>query len=107
MADLGYEYYTGKAVVRAHSRSGQEADRDTHPKEFDALMKFQWLRVGGLFLVGIITLSIVRRQDRLDPFSENFAGSDAIDELEEYLDNKIEEGKKSQKRQVKRPPYNS
>ena len=57
-------------------------------------MTYQWYR-GPLFIFGgFIILGLCRRADRTDPFSPDFAGSDALDNLNRAL---TEEEKRRQR----------
>lgn len=55
------------------------------PKQFRNLMFYEWLR-GPVFIGGaLIILGICRRADRVDPFSADFAGNAALDDLQREL----------------------
>lgn len=69
----------------------ETAKRAEDPKAFENLMRYQWSEASIILFVGIVVLMKVRREDSLDPFSENFAGSAAIDELERTLNEKEKE----------------
>jgi hypothetical protein len=65
------------------------------PKNFRNLMEYEWGR-GAVFLCGgLILLNFIRRMDRLDPFSPNFEGNSALDELNRTLTEEEERRKRS------------
>ena len=59
--------------------------RDENPQSFRNLMLYQWLRSPLALCAGLIILGLCRRADRVDPFSPDFAGNDALDELNRTL----------------------
>ena len=61
------------------------AKRRDDPAAFRDLMTYQWIRVVLAFSAGLILLGLCRRADRLDPFSDSFAGQAALDELARSL----------------------
>jgi hypothetical protein len=65
------------------------------PEQFRNLMVYQWWRGVVVLIAGMVILGIVRRADRLDPFSPDFRGSNALDELDQSL--------KEQERRHRRP----
>ena len=85
--DAAYDEYRGVADALPPGRSITRyvIARAEDPKQFRNLMAYQWLRGPILLLGGIFILNICRRADRLDPFSPNFAGSDALDDLNRTL----------------------
>ena len=80
---------TGRAEVSSPGRRFRinVADRDTKPEEYKNLMIYQWIRAALPGCAGFFLLYLIRRSDRLDPFSPHFQGSKAIDDLSDYLDN--------------------
>jgi hypothetical protein len=85
-----YDEHREIASVMAPSRSMILiiVKKSDNPQEFRNLMTYQWLR--GFFLLGagVIILGIVRRADRLDPFSPDFVGKTEVDKLGQMLDEK-------------------
>jgi len=78
---------SGRADVSAgRSFQRHEADRDREPEEFQNLMSYQWIRAFLPGTAGIFLLYMIRRGDRLDPFSPHFQGGAEIDRLSDYLD---------------------
>jgi hypothetical protein len=67
-----------------------------NPVHFRNAMTYHWLRAPMPAIVGCAILWFIRRQDRLDPSSPHFQGSQALDELGEYLDRELEKKKKSE-----------
>jgi hypothetical protein len=53
-------------------------------------MNFYWIKSPLPALAGFLLLWFIRRQDRLDPSSPHFQGSQALDDLGEYLDRELE-----------------
>jgi hypothetical protein len=62
--------------------------REIDPKAFRALMNYQWIESTMPVLIGIVILGLLRRQEKLEPFSVDFAGTSAIDDLEKTLNEK-------------------
>jgi len=87
LADAAYDEHGGVADVLSPGRGSQHhvIARADDPDQFRNLMAYQWLH-GPLFLfAGFIILGFCRRANRLDPFSPDFAGSDALDDLNHTL----------------------
>jgi hypothetical protein len=81
-----------RAVVPGSRYGGVvTAKRAEDPKGFENLMRYEWSEAFLIFGVGIIVLLKVRREDSLDPFSDSFAGSAEVDELERSLSQKEQE----------------
>ena len=66
--------------------------READPAMFRALMNYEWTCPSAFLIGGFVTLGMVRRADRCDPFSKTFSGSSALDECERTLDAEL--GKK-------------
>jgi hypothetical protein len=88
LADGIQETITGQVEAHAPRGGVRRADRATQPEEFRNLMNYQWARGGLTAAVGLICLGLKRRNDLLNPFSPNFKGNTALDELGEILDEK-------------------
>jgi hypothetical protein len=87
VADAAYDEHRGVADALSPGRGSRRhiVACSDDPEQFRNLMTYQWVR-GPLFLVGgFIILGFCRRADRLDPFSPDFAGSDALDDLNRTL----------------------
>ena len=87
IADATYDEQQRGVANAVSPRGGRHyvISRADDPEQFRNLMAYQWLR-GPLFLCGgFIILGFCRRADRLDPFSPDFAGSDALDDLNRTL----------------------
>ena len=94
-AAVEYEY-SGVAVVYSSQRGAPIPTvirRADDPKRFRSAMTYVWYLAGGTILPGVLILAWLRRQESLDPFSENFGGKSAIDDLGRALD-KEEESRK-------------
>lgn len=78
-------HYPGRRV------GGSIADRSRDPDLYRDLMNYQWVRIGLSGLLGVVFLSMKRRQDRLDPMSPSFQGAEEIEKLGAYLDKKKSE----------------
>ena len=74
----------------SRSYNHQVVVRTEKPEEFQNAMKYQWLRALAPIVLGAVGLHLYRRQDRLDPFSPNFAGNAELDELSRELDKERE-----------------
>jgi len=88
VADAAYDENRGiaEAVTPGRGSHREFVARDENPEKFRNLMTFQWYR-GPIFAFGgFIILGICRRADRHDPFSPDFAGSKALDDLNSALD---------------------
>ena len=87
LVDAARDEHRGIASARSPSRSARLhiVSRAEDPEQFRGLMAYQWVRGPLALLGGLIILGICRRADRLDPFSPDFAGSDALDELNRAL----------------------
>ncbi len=87
LADAAYDEYRGVADALSPGRACQRhvIARADDPKQFRNLMAYQWLRGPIVLFGGFIILGLCLRADRLDPFSPNFAGSDALDALNHTL----------------------
>jgi hypothetical protein len=70
-------------------------------------MNFYWLKSPLPALAGFLMLWFIRRQDRLDPSSPHFQGSQALDDLGEYLDRELEKKSKGQNRHRSYPLHAS
>jgi len=79
---------TGRAEVSSPGRSFRinVADRDSKPEEYTNLMTYQWIRAILPACAGLFLLYLIRRSDRLDPFSPHFQGNAAIDDLSKHLE---------------------
>jgi len=79
---------SGRADVLAPGRSIQRftAERDSQPEQYKNLMTYQWIRAVLPGCAALFLLHLIRRQDQLDPLSDSFQGSAAVDELGKYLD---------------------
>jgi len=80
--------FSGQAVAQSPDNSFVEhrENRDTNPQSFRNLMTYQWLAASLTGLAGLFLLSLIRSQNRVDPFSPEFQGADAVDELSVTLD---------------------
>jgi len=81
---------SGHADVMSPGRSFQRniAERDSQPEQYRNLMTYQWIRAVLPGCAALFLIHLIRRQDRLDPLSDSFQGTAAIDELGKYLDDK-------------------
>lgn len=79
---------SGRADVLTPGRSYSRntADKETKPEEYRILMTYQWIRAVLPGAAGLFLLHLIRRGERLDPFSPHFQGSAEIDKLSDYLD---------------------
>lgn len=87
LADAAYDENRGVADVVSPTGYGHRfaVKRAEDPEQFRNLMAYQGVR-GTLFLMGgFISLGICRRADRCDPFSPDFAGKPALDDLNRSL----------------------
>ena len=60
-------------------------NRSEDPKGFRNLMLYQWVRAPLALCAGLFILGLCNRADRTDPFSPDFAGNQALDELNRTL----------------------
>jgi hypothetical protein len=93
MWDAARDEQRGIATVLAPARMKAQATaaKVDNPERFRELMTYQW--VFALFPVGVgaFLLGMIRRADRLDPFSRNFVGLKSLEDLQRTL---AEEGEK-------------
>ena len=98
LASAARQQITGHARVIAPTRYGwthpTRVDRATDPQGFHDAMAYWWIVSALPGCLGIVGLRMIRRFDRLDPFSPDFQGSQALDELSDELDR--EQEKKAQ-----------
>lgn len=75
--------FSGQAVEQSPGESVVEhrENRDANPQSFRNLMTYKWLAASLTGLAGLFLLSLIRNQNRVDPFSPEFQGADAVDEL--------------------------
>ena len=86
LADAAFEQHSGVAdAVAPRGARRYIIARDKDPAQFRSLMAYQWFRGSMTLMAGLIILGICRRADRLDPLSPDFAGSDALDELDKAV----------------------
>jgi hypothetical protein len=90
LASAGYDEYRG--VTREPSSGGYAtissngyATRDADPDRFHNYMLYHWFYASLIEGLGFFLFLLVRRQDRLDPLSPNFAGTGAFDELDDEM----------------------
>lgn len=90
LVDAGMEQMSGHAKAMSPGRSFHinEANREEHPEEYRNLMSYQWIRAATIMGAGVCLISLIRKADRLDPFSPSFQGGKEIDKLAEHLDKK-------------------
>jgi len=81
---------TGTVTVSSSRRLPKTYSKADSSAEFRQAMTFYWIRFPLPGLAGFFLLWLIRRQDRLDPFSPHFQGSAALDELSEHLDKELE-----------------
>lgn len=87
------------SITVSSRRTGMETyTRGESPKEFRCAMNFNWIASSIPALTGFLLLWFIRRQDRLDPFSSHFKGSQALNDLSDYLDR--ESKKQSKERDI-------
>jgi len=60
--------------------------RQANAEEFRALMNYEWTCPIVFGIAGFAILRIVRRGNRIDPFSPTFKGNSSLDECERTLD---------------------
>jgi hypothetical protein len=87
-ASAAYDEHRGVAVAAAPTELSTifcTARRADDPQAFRNLMTYQWIEASLVFLAGFMLLGLDRRAKQLDPFSEKFAGSKSIDDLERTL----------------------
>lgn len=93
LVDAAYDQYRG--VASTSTRSSQYIEKKADKNSlFQNLMIYQWGRGFLFFSGGLIILGICRRSDCQDPFSPNFSGSPAIDELNRSLTEEEEKRKR-------------
>jgi hypothetical protein len=86
LADAAHDQHRGVAdAVSPRGNSRHVISRAVEPEQFRALMSYQWSRAAIFIIGGLVVLGICRRADRLDLLSADFAGSDAISDLEGAL----------------------
>ena len=87
VADAVYDQQRGIAEAITPVRGGgvEIAIESQDPVAFRNLIAYQWVRAAGELVVGFAILAALKRQNRLDPFSPDFAGAKEIDELEQTL----------------------
>lgn len=93
LGDAAYDEQRGIAEAASPDPTGTSSmahvpnvvRRDEDPKGFRNLMLYQWLRAPLFLLGGLFILCLCRRADSLDPFSADFAGNQALDELNRTL----------------------
>jgi hypothetical protein len=78
---------SGHAIISPPARyefiSGTGISRAKDPAGFRNAMFYNWVDASLTLGAGLFLLSLVRRQDRLDPFSPSFQGRKEIDELDD------------------------
>jgi len=79
---------SGRAIIFSPTRSFQRfvAERSSEPEQYQNMMTYQWFCASLPGFAALFLILKIRKQDKLDPFSKNFQGATAIDELSEYLD---------------------
>ncbi len=85
--------HRGETVMRRRYTS-YTIKRGENPERFRDAMHYKWGRGAVWVCCGWIILGICRRADRSDPFSPDFAGNDALDELHKSLDREEERRKR-------------
>lgn len=88
----------GSVTVYSRHSAPKTYTRIESPEEFRHAMNFYWIKCPLPALAGLLLLWFIRRQDRLDPSSPHFQGSQALDDLGEYLDRELEKKSKGQNR---------
>jgi hypothetical protein len=89
LADAAYDEQRG--VAAAVSPGGVSAPllyvikRADDPEGFRSLMFYQWSQGPAVLLAGFWILGLSRRANRVDPFSPDFAGNQALDDLNRTL----------------------
>jgi hypothetical protein len=85
--------HTGVTYTSNGSRNRRSymVTRALNPDLFRREVGTKWLMGGLWFAAGIFVRGIHQRANRSDPFSEDFAGTASLKELEEVLDKEIEE----------------
>ncbi len=87
LVDAIQEEHKGVAVVYSPGRSARKymAARAEDPVYFRQLMVYEWVKAGMALGFSLFPFRLDRRLDRTDPFSKNFAGKDALDDLDRVL----------------------
>ncbi|MES2569019.1 MAG: hypothetical protein V4710_03070 [Verrucomicrobiota bacterium] len=93
LGDAAYDEHRG--IAGAASPDGLLTGVSSHPPNvvkqaedpqgFRDLMLYQWVRAPLALCAGLFILGLCRRADRIDPFSPDFAGNQALDELNRTL----------------------
>ena len=73
-------------MVGGRDPAPEVVNRVDDPEKFRHAMVYQWMFASAPLLLSVVLFGLIRRQDRLDPMSPNFAGNKALDELGEELD---------------------
>jgi len=71
LADAAVDQISSKAKAISPNRSFQivQASKEKDPELFKSIMSYQWIRASALLGGGCFLLSMIRRADKLDPFS--------------------------------------
>ena len=89
LAHAAYDEHRG--IVRAKRNSAiyplgpDLVERTQDPKRFRNIMASEWILASIVVCIGFIFLGIDKKADRIDPFSTDFDGNDALDELDQKL----------------------
>lgn len=89
----GRAEYTGVTSAPKGSRYGPsfEVSRQSNPDLFRRATSHKWI-MGAMWLgAGLIIQGIHRWANRMDPFSEDYAGTASLRELEQKLDEELED----------------
>ena len=86
LGDAAWDEHRGIAEAANWGRAAPAVvDRAENPKGFRSLMVYQWVRAPLILCAGLFILGLCRRADRTDPFSPDFAGNEALDDLNRTL----------------------
>ncbi|MGK0187518.1 MAG: hypothetical protein ACI9R3_003306 [Verrucomicrobiales bacterium] len=77
--------WTGTAVAPRRHGPGKVIRREDDLSHFQRTVAYTWIRGVCVFCGGLFILGVVRAGERMDPFSDQFGGNDAIDELAAIL----------------------
>jgi hypothetical protein len=92
LVDAIREEISGTVRILAPGRYTRvrEVKKVENPRDYRNLMTYQWVRFGTFVGAGLFCFHIIKRSEETDPFSPNFKGKEALDDLSTYLDQEKE-----------------